>query len=167
VRSARIVERLTALEPIARARAVALFWPMDDRHEVDLRPLDGHLRERGARIAYPIVDGETGTMTFRFVVDSSAMAVGGLGCREPSPLEPEAASPDLDAIVVPALAIDPRGHRIGYGAGYYDRALPRVAPPAITIAVAFDFQLLAEIPETAGDVTVDWIVTDERSLTTT
>ena len=67
-------------------------------------------------------------------------------------------------IVVPALAVDPRGHRIGYGAGYYDRTLPRFAPPAVRRAVAFDFQLVAEVPSTEGDVAVDWIVTDARAL---
>ena len=58
-RSARIVERLMALEPIARARAVALFWPIEERHEVDLRALDARLRERGVRVAYPGLDPET------------------------------------------------------------------------------------------------------------
>ncbi|HEY5239824.1 MAG TPA: 5-formyltetrahydrofolate cyclo-ligase, partial [Polyangiaceae bacterium] len=58
----------------------------------------------------------------------------------------------------------PRGHRIGYGAGYYDRALPRFAPPAVSVTVLFDFQLVAEVPTTDGDVTVDWIVTDTRVM---
>jgi 5-formyltetrahydrofolate cyclo-ligase len=65
---------------------------------------------------------------------------------------------------VPALAADPRGHRIGYGAGYYDRALPSYVPPAATFVVVFDFQLLAEVPCTEGDVPVDRIVTDARTL---
>jgi 5-formyltetrahydrofolate cyclo-ligase len=163
-RSARIGARLAALEPIAVARSVCLFWPIEDRHEVDLRPLDLRLRERGVRIAYPGIDPDTGAMSFRFVADPDAMEEHGFGFREPSLREPEAAPGDLDAIVVPALAIDPRGHRIGYGAGYYDRALPRFAPPAVTVAVAFDFQLVAEAPESAVDVPVAWIVTDARTL---
>jgi 5-formyltetrahydrofolate cyclo-ligase len=65
---------------------------------------------------------------------------------------------------VPALAIDPSGHRIGYGAGYYDRTLPRFAPPAIAIAVAFDFQLVSEVPATPSDVRVGWLATDARVL---
>jgi 5-formyltetrahydrofolate cyclo-ligase len=66
--------------------------------------------------------------------------------------------------VVPALAVDPRGHRVGYGAGFYDRTLPRFVPPAVSIAVAFDFQLAVEVPTTEGDVAVSWIVTDAREL---
>jgi 5-formyltetrahydrofolate cyclo-ligase len=163
-RSARIVEALVGLEPVAHARAVALFWPMTDRHEVDLRPLDAKLRARGVRVAYPAVDRETNVMTFRFVSDPESMEEAGGGFREPSPEDPAAAKDGLDVIVVPGLAVDPTGHRIGYGAGYYDRTLPSYAPPAVAVAVAFDFQLLAEVPFTEGDVAVEWIVTDARAL---
>jgi 5-formyltetrahydrofolate cyclo-ligase len=163
-RSARIVERLATLEAIAGARSVALFWPIEERHEVDLRVLDGRLRERGVRVAYPSIDPETQAMTFRFVADPEALRVEGLGFREPSAEDRTAEPGELDAIVVPALAADPRGHRIGYGAGYYDRTLPRFAPPAATATVIFDFQLVAESPATEGDITVDWIVSDARVL---
>src|SRR5581483_11137056 len=69
-RSARIVDALASLEVLAGARAVALFWPIEERHEVDLRPLDARLRARGVRVAYPGVDPETGAMAFRFVADT-------------------------------------------------------------------------------------------------
>jgi 5-formyltetrahydrofolate cyclo-ligase len=163
-RSARIVGRLSELEPVAHARSIALFWPIEERHEVDLRPLDSRLRERGIRIAYPAVDPETRVMTFRFVDQTESLPEQGFGFREPSQTCPEATPGALDLVVVPALAVGPTGHRLGYGAGYYDRTLPAFAPPAITVAVAFDFQLLAEIPFTAGDVPVAWIVTDTRTL---
>jgi 5-formyltetrahydrofolate cyclo-ligase len=164
LRSARIAERLGELEVVANARSVSLFWPIEDRHEVDLRPLDATLRARGVRVAYPGVDPETRAMTFRFVSDPDAMEELSFGFREPSLREPEARADEIDVIVVPALALDPRGHRIGYGAGYYDAALPRYAPPAITVAVAFDFQLVAEVPESPVDVPVAWVVTDARAL---
>jgi 5-formyltetrahydrofolate cyclo-ligase len=163
-RSARIVERLSALEPIARATSVALFWPIEERPEVDLRALDAGLRARGARVAYPRVDPETHALTFRFVLDPEALRVEGLGFREPPAEAPTADPGALEVIVVPALAADPRGHRIGYGAGYYDRALLRFARSAVTVTVIFDFQLVAESPTTEGDVPVDWIVSDARVL---
>jgi 5-formyltetrahydrofolate cyclo-ligase len=162
-RSARIVERLSSLDVISGARAVALFWPIEERHEVDLRPLDAALRLRGARVAYPAVVDDGRAMVFRFVAEASALVDGPMGLREPPAGAPVAAPGDLDAIVVPALAIDPRGHRIGYGAGYYDRALPSMSPPAVSVGVVYEFQLLAEIPETEGDRPVDWIVTDARA----
>jgi 5-formyltetrahydrofolate cyclo-ligase len=162
-RSALIADRLATLEPVTRARTVCLFWPIEDRHEVDLRPLDARLRERGVRVAYPGVDPEGGGgMTFRFVADPELMERHAFGFREPSVRDPEAEQ--LDVIIVPALAIDPRGHRIGYGAGYYDRALPRFVPPSVTVAVAFDFQLVVETPNSPVDLPVAWIVTDTRSM---
>ena len=163
-RSALLVERLAALQVVTDARAVALFWPIEERHEVDLRAVDAGLRKRGARVAYPALDPETRVMTFRFVDDPDAMQEQGFGFREPTAGQAEVAPGELDAILVPALAVDPRGHRIGYGAGYYDRTLPRFAPPAVPVAVAFDFQLVAEVPDTPSDVPVAWVVTDTRTL---
>lgn len=162
-RSARIVDRLLGLPCLAEARTVALFWPIEGRNEVDLTSLDARLRARGSRVAYPSIDPDTRVMTFRFVADPAALEEQGLGFREPDPSAPEAAA--LDVIVVPALQIDARGHRIGYGAGFYDRALPRFAPPAISVGVCFSFQLVAEVPVTEGDVALALVVTDERVLT--
>jgi 5-formyltetrahydrofolate cyclo-ligase len=150
-----------------RASTIALFWPIEERHEVDLRALDRLLRGRGIRVAYPAVDPETRVMTFRFVADPDAMQERGFGFREPASSEPAgfAGGRDaLDVIVVPGLAVDPTGYRIGYGAGYYDATLPLHAPPAQSIGVAFDFQLVAEVPVTEGDVRLDWVVTDERQI---
>ena len=161
-RSALLVSRLEGLPAFATPRSVALFFPIEGRNEVDVTSLDPWLRERGARVAYPSIDPETRVMTFRFVEDPAAMEERGLGFREPSGEDPEAR--ELDVILVPALQIDGRGHRIGYGAGFYDRTLPRFAPPALTIVVGFQFQLIAEVPVTEGDVPAGLIVTDERVL---
>jgi 5-formyltetrahydrofolate cyclo-ligase len=161
-RSARIAARLEALPAFAAAKTVALFWPIEGRNEIDLTPLDARLREAGRRVAYPWIDAETRVMTFRFVDDPAQLVERGLGFREP-PSEAEEAS-ILDVIVVPALQIDGRGHRIGYGAGFYDRTLPRFCPPALAIGVAFDFQLIPEVPVTEGDVPVALVVTDERTI---
>lgn len=101
-------------------------------------------------------------MAFHFVDDLDAMETAPMGYREP----PEAAPlvDALDVVIVPGLAFDGRGYRIGYGAGFYDRALPRYCPPAASIGVAFDFQLAAEIPNTVDDVAVARIVTDRQLL---
>jgi 5-formyltetrahydrofolate cyclo-ligase len=162
-RSARIVARLAALPAVQEAASVALFWPIEDRNEVDLTALDVELRAAGKRIAYPAIDPDTRVMTFRFVDDPARMDERGLGFREPDSAAPEAE--ELSVIVVPALGVDERGHRIGYGAGFYDRALPRFAPPATTIAVAFSFQLLVEVPCSESDVPVMLVVTEERTIT--
>ncbi len=160
-RSARVVAAIEGLAVVLAARTVASFWPIDGRNEVDLRALDASLRARGALVAYPAVDRETGVMTFRLATPD-ALDDRGSGFREPAPDAPDSVP---DVIVAPALALDPRGFRLGYGAGFYDRALARYAPPARVLGVAFDFQLVPDLPETEGDVPVDVIVTDARVLT--
>lgn len=158
-RSARLVERLEALPAVCAARKVALFWPMEDRHEVDLRPFDALLRARGVGVAYPTIL-PTQEMVFHMVADVGSMQPHPMGFTAPA--EGSVAT-DLDVIVVPAIAIDPAGHRIGYGSGYYDRFLA-TSGAAVTVGVAFDFQLIVEVPATEGDVPVQWIVTDRRTL---
>ena len=160
-RSAAIVARLAELPAIEAARDIALFYPMDGKNEVDLRRLDAMLRAHGKRIAYPAMEArpdETITadappappeMVFRFVDDLERMDEHGFGFREPSPTD--ALATRLDVIVVPALAVATSGHRIGYGAGYFDRTLPRFAS-AMKVVVAFDFQLVAEVPSSENDV---------------
>ena len=83
-----------------------------------------------------------------------------MGFDEP-PVEGGAA--EVDLVIAPALAVDERGHRLGYGRGYYDRLLARLQP-ATTIVVAYDFQLIGEVPTTTSDVALDWVVTDRRSF---
>jgi 5-formyltetrahydrofolate cyclo-ligase len=161
-RSTKIITTLEAHPAVVAAKSVALFWPIEVRKEVDLRPFDVSLRKRGVRIAYPAIDPETDVMTFRFVDDPSALEEQGYGFAEPPPDAPHAA--ELDVVIVPAVAVDPTGHRIGYGAGYYDRTLPRYAPPAVTIAVIYDWQLVAEVPATPHDVKVACVVTDVRQI---
>jgi 5-formyltetrahydrofolate cyclo-ligase len=102
-------------------------------------------------------------MTFRFS-SADVLEERGLGFCEPDPTAQEASRGDLDVLIVPAIAIDPTGHRIGYGAGFYDRTIVRFAPPAVTIGVAFDFQLVAEVPFTEHDVPLSHVVTDEREI---
>lgn len=161
-RSRAIVEKLEAHDAVRTAKRVALFWPIEARHEVDLRPLDAALRARGVEVAYPAIDPETGDMTFKIVVDVAVLEEAGYGFAEPPPDAPVATA--VDVVVVPAIGVDPTGHRIGYGAGYYDRTIPKYAPPATTIVVAYDWQLLAEVPFTDGDVRCQWVVTDTRVL---
>lgn len=162
-RSSKIQTRLEHLPQIQNAKRIALFWPIEGRNEVDLRPLGKILASRGVFLAFPSIDPDTRIMTFRFPPNPEVMEERGLGFAEPAYDDPEAT--ELDVIVVPALGLDSAGNRIGYGAGYYDRTLPRFCPPALAVAVAFDFQLLVEVPQTDGDVPVDVVVTDERSFT--
>lgn len=164
-RSSTIVATLLALPEIAAARSVALFWPIEARHEVDLRTLDQTLRASGVQIAYPAIDVDKGDLVFRFVDDPLAMQEEGYGFCEPGPNCKIAES--FDVVVAPALAVAPNGHRLGYGKGYYDRFLRdgyATRTIGFAIAVAYDFQMLVELPFTDNDTPLHAIATDKRLL---
>jgi 5-formyltetrahydrofolate cyclo-ligase len=161
-RAARIVERVTGDPVFEAAGRVALFWPMLDRKEVDVRPIDRAARDQGKVVAYPFLKDNADILLL--VADPSELDERGHGFAEP----PEGAPPvdigDELLVIVPALAVDPSGQRIGYGRGYYDRLLTRIAPPAFALAVAYDFEVVAEVPVTEGDYPVDMVVTDVRTF---
>jgi 5-formyltetrahydrofolate cyclo-ligase len=160
-RSAKIVERVLASPAFERARCIGLFWPMLDRNEVDVRPIEVAAREKGKLVAFPFLRGE-GQMAL-LVCDSAKLEERGNGFAEPPENAAEIANEGL-LVIAPALAVDETGQRIGYGKGFYDRLLARIAPPASTLAVAYDFQIVAEVPATLHDRRVDVVVTDARTV---
>ena len=139
-------------------QTVASFSPV--RGEMDTRALEDWLRGRGIRIAYPCIDLETHALVLR-VAERNELEEATFGLLEPSASCP--VIDQVDRILVPALAIDPRGHRIGYGRGYYDRLLASM-PSVERVGFVYDFQLVAEAPNQAGDVPVHKVVTDTRIL---
>lgn len=165
-RSEAIAKRLSELPALREARNVALFWPLVERGEVDLRPLDALLRGQGKRLWYPFMEpNEEGFETgFRHSTSPDELVERGRRFAEPPAAEPRARSGDIELVVVPALAVAPDGHRLGYGAGFYDVTLPEFCPPAVSVAVAYGFQLLAELPSEDTDFRCDWVLTDEHSL---
>jgi 5-formyltetrahydrofolate cyclo-ligase len=165
-KTAKIVEAVRVLPDFERARAVALFWPMADRNEVDLRALDAHARASGKAVFYPFMepDGDAFRTGLRSSRSADELIDRGQGFAEPDPSEPAADRGSVDLVIVPALAVAVNGHRLGYGRGFYDATLPDFCPPARSLVVAFDFQLLAELPVYESDVACDIIVTDQRSI---
>ncbi|HEU5073745.1 MAG TPA: 5-formyltetrahydrofolate cyclo-ligase, partial [Polyangiaceae bacterium] len=163
-RSERICEHVLALPEYASARSVALFAPQ--ALEVDVARLDAAARAASKIVYYPFMDPtESGFSTgFRRVDTPAELVDRGRKFLEPPPGQPQAARGDIDLVIVPALAVAASGHRIGYGLGYYDATLPDVCPPAVAVAVAFEFQLVAELPVEGNDVAVQIIVTDQRVL---
>jgi 5-formyltetrahydrofolate cyclo-ligase len=166
-RDAALVERLLALPEVARARSIALFCPMPGKAEVDLRTLDAHQRSQGRAVYYPRLgepDEGGGIGDFAMTGSLEELSPGRLGFCEPNAATPPAVPGDLDVIVVPALAASAAGHRLGYGAGFYDRVLPRHCPPAFAVVVVYDFQFLGELPTLDHDFACPVVVTDTRTV---
>jgi 5-formyltetrahydrofolate cyclo-ligase len=165
-RSARVVERVTALPEYVAAKSVALFASLLDGGEVDLRALDGAARASGKRVFYPTIErrGEREHTALAEPRDPSELLVRGRRFAEPPENAQRAERGDVDLVIVPALAVAATGHRLGFGGGFYDAMLPDFCPPAVAVAVAFDFQLLAELPIEPHDVSCAVVVTDARTL---
>lgn len=145
---------LLAIEP---GQTVSGFWPM--RSEADIRPLMYALRQRGAQLALPAILDKT-TIVFRELVRGAQMIDMGFGTVGPGP---EAAVLVPELMLVPLAAFDGRGHRIGYGAGYYDRAIARLVERGLKpklVGIAFDCQHVEAVPDEAHDVALDAILTE-------
>ena len=136
---------------------VAGFWPM--RSEVDVRPAMFALREHGARLCLPAILDRS-TVVFRELVRGAPMVEMAFGTAGP---HAEAAVLDPSVMLVPLAAFDGRGHRIGYGAGYYDRAISKLHAKGLKprlIGVAFDCQKVERVPDEDHDVVLDEILTE-------
>jgi 5-formyltetrahydrofolate cyclo-ligase len=147
----------------ARHRHVALFWPMLERREVDLRGLAAALQRWGKQVYLPwLPEGRAEVAAvFRLLGDAQALVTHRLGFLQPSEDAPQAGP--LDLIVAPALAATRRGQRLGYGAGHYDRALATFGS-AETVAVVYDVEVLEALPTEEHDRRVDWVVSERRVL---
>lgn len=163
-RSRAIVDRVLLLPEFQQATSVALFWPIVENREVDLRALDAEARRVNKSVYYPFMHalGDVVKTGFRLVTDPASLAERGRRFAEPPEDAPEATRGAIDLVLVPALAADGSGFRIGYGAGFYDVTLPDVCPPARSAIVVFDFQLLGELPHTDTDAKCDFIVSDRK-----
>lgn len=158
-RSAEISKRLFALAELESAVTVLAFSSI--RNEVRTRPSMEAAWSAGKRVALPRVVGDG--LSLHLIDRETVLVDGAFSVPEP-PTQAASIEPGgIDFALVPALAVDPRGYRIGYGGGYYDRLIPRLVN-ACTCALAYDFQLIAEVPELPFDVAVDMVVTDERLI---
>lgn len=158
--SQELAAQLLALPEFEAASSVALFWPIERLGEVDLRSVDAAARAAGKRVFYPTEREERPALAR--VMDPLELIATERGTREPPASEPIAEPGDVALVVVPALAVAASGHRLGYGGGFYDRLLERYG--ARTVACAFEFQLLAEVPHEAHDRPCNVIVTEARVL---
>ncbi len=140
---------------------VAGYWPM--RSEIDPRPLMARFARAGWRIALPVTParGIEAPLAFRLWAEGGGMAIHAFGMREPHP-DAEAVLPDV--VLVPLLAFDTAGHRLGYGAGHYDRTLERLRAegPVRAIGLAFAGQLAERLPTGPHDQPLDALLTERE-----
>ena len=159
--SQKAQRRLIALEEFSRSACIALYAPA--HNETDTSEILEAAFAVGKRVLYPAVCGER--MVYRQVEELENLAEGSFGILEPCPTGIDHHADEPDLIIVPGVAFDPNGHRIGYGKGYYDRFLLHPGRKAHLIGLCHDFQLIdGAIPAEEHDIRMELIVTDRRII---
>ena len=146
---------------IAPGMIVSGFSPL--KTEINPLPLMRKLAAAGARLALPVVQGRGKPLIMRAWSFGAPLVAGVWGIREPPESAPEV-FPDI--LIVPLLAFDRAGHRIGYGAGYYDMTIARLRAikPVIALGLAYAAQEIAEIPTTPRDACLDFVLTERETI---
>lgn len=158
--SAAVCARLLALPSYARARRIMAFLNMPD--EVSLDALISQAVRDGKEVYVPVCVNRTQIEAARLERLDQAV-IGAYQIRTAPEGSPRVAAADLDVIFVPGLAFDEKGGRLGHGAAYYDRFLIEKGA-AEAIAVAWDIQVVPDVPVEAHDVLMTEVVTDRRHL---
>jgi 5-formyltetrahydrofolate cyclo-ligase len=178
-----MVERILALDPLGRSRdeamlvdrfpslpgfaeaSTVLIYVTAFPEEIATRPMLTLAHQRGKVVLCPRVDrAERRLRLFRVDDPGRDLEPGMLGIPEPRPTCPEVEPEAVDWILVPGLAFDARGYRLGRGAGHYDRLLPRLRPEVSRWALILDCQWVKELPIEPHDIPVDGVVSPGREI---
>jgi 5-formyltetrahydrofolate cyclo-ligase len=155
-----LVEMWRYEQPVEPPAVVGGFWPMAE--ELDIRPLMIELINQGCQLALPVVVAKKQPLMFRAWRPGDPLEAGAFGTLQPTArravVEPE-------VLIVPLLAVDEEGWRLGYGGGFYDRTLEalRASKRVIAVGVGFNEQIVPEVPHDPNDQRLDWLLTDKRA----
>jgi len=146
---------------IAPGKIMSGFMPL--KSEINPLPLMRKLAQAGARLALPVVAGRGKPLIMRAYAFGDELVAGQWGIRQPKLEAPEVA-PDI--LIVPLLAFDRAGHRLGYGAGYYDMTINslRASKPITAVGIAFAAQEIDAVPITARDARLDLVLTEREVI---
>lgn len=159
--SLAMCERLVESEIFKRAKVVAAYSAL--RFEIDPRALVERACALGKIVGLPRFVANTGTLELAEYRPGDELTETHFMVKQPLESASAIELTSVDLVLVPGLAFDLRGERLGFGQGYYDRFLPRM-PNAVRAGLCFELQLLAEVPATTHDVPVDQLATERRML---
>jgi len=155
---ARLRAKVETLPGFTEAGLLALYEP-GFPEEIDTRPIALDVLKAGRTLVYPKLDAETQSLRLFEVTDpATQLQPGAFGIPEPVASGPEIAPDAVDWVLVPGLAFDRRGRRLGRGGGHYDRLLPKLRPDARRWAIALKPQLVIEVPLEAHDQPIDGVL---------
>lgn len=155
----RIAQRLWQLGPVQAARSLMAFAPMGD--EIDLEPFMEQWTADGRQLYLPRINAAKQLEAVAFH-SWEQCAASKFGVREPvgPAVDPRA----LPVIIVPGLAFDPQGYRIGYGRAYYDRFLAPLPPTIFKCGIGYEFQIVPQTWPQPHDARLDWILTEQSEI---
>ncbi|QUH25676.1 5-formyltetrahydrofolate cyclo-ligase [Serpentinicella alkaliphila] len=159
-----IFRKLKEIDIYKNASNVMLYISFNN--EVLTKPIIEDLFQANKRVFIPVTISETKELIVSELLSIEGdLEIGNFGVLEPKknclrPFSPH----ELDLIIVPGVAFDPRGYRIGYGAGYYDRFLPQVPNNVPKASIAFDLQIIDFVPSETYDMPVEYIITENRTI---
>lgn len=157
----KILRRLTSLASYRYASLVLFYSPI--RSEVDVWPAIEEALFRGKKVALPLCEKASGIMTFRYISGKKDLSPGAFGVLEPAENAPKVQKKDLlkksTLMVIPALAFDREGYRLGYGKGYYDRYLNGFA--GVTVGLCYQSLFFDSLPRGYFDKKVELVVTEQ------
>ena len=150
-----------AVEIPAAGNIIAGYWPLGD--EIDCRPALGALKLAAAQVALPVVAGQGQVLLFRSWCPGDELQPGPFGTAHPTP---RAGVIVPNILLLPLIAFDATGHRLGYGAGYYDRTVAdmRQDRAIVVVGIAYDEQEVEAVPADRHDQRMDAVITDRRTL---
>lgn len=158
--SLAVKANLEAQQEFGTAHFLISYAAMPD--EVQTASIIEDALASGKRVALPAVEGAD-RLRFFEVTSLAGLVPGPFGIPEPNRTGPEVQVSDADAVLVPLVAFDASGNRLGRGKGYFDRAL-RARGRAVSVGLAFESQMVPELPVTPSDVPLDMLVTERRVL---
>lgn len=132
--------------------------------ELDTGMMRRLCRELGMAVACPRIRPAEKAMAFHLLEDDEQLVSGPYGILQPAPELPLADLGRLSVVLVPGIAFDRKGGRLGHGAGYYDRWLAGPGQGLPAIGLAFQEQVFERVPQEPHDVALDWLVTDQESV---
>lgn len=154
ISSRQIQANLERIEDYRNAKSIAFYYPIGS--EVKTQDLMLKVLSLGKDVLLPKIQEDE--LDFRKITDLNSLEKGSFDIMEPK--DNCEKSDKIDVIIVPTVGISADGNRLGYGHGYYDRFLAKT--DAVSIALTYEKQIIKSVPSTENDVTINWIVTEDR-----
>ena len=160
-KSVLIQERLYATQHYDSARTIMTY--VDIQNEVETRSIISRALQEGKNIVVPVCGPDYSLLPIK--IDSfDELESGTMGILEPRKRKSIVEARKLDLILVPGIAFDREGNRLGYGLSYYDRFMENLSPSTVTIALAYEFQVVPQVPVEGHDQKVNMIITENEII---